>query len=168
MAHDAGPVHLFSGLLETSARPFGADYASYVENLGRSIGEPFVATGAIGSDPHYRHSIAVRSSVRRALTAERLDIVVDRLADEDGFDLVVMTNVLPYLDDRQLALALTNVAAMLRPGGFLLHNESRAGLAEIAASVKLPALHMRTAVIAGSGDGALYDTIWLHRSARTS
>src|SRR5262245_10486197 len=73
MARDTAAVHVFSGIVSTAARPFSADYASYVEEIGRAIGDRFAATGAIGSHPHYRHSIAVRPQVRRALTAQQLD-----------------------------------------------------------------------------------------------
>jgi hypothetical protein len=73
--------------------------------------------------------------------------------------------VLTYFDDRQLALALANIAAMLRAGGCLLHNESRAGLVETA--VSLPVLQMRTAIIAGPASRPLYDTVWLHQKTRT-
>ena len=38
------------------------------------------------------------------------------------FDLIVATNVLVYYDVFEQALALVNVAKMLRPGGFLLTN----------------------------------------------
>jgi hypothetical protein len=160
-------LHLFTGVSESSARPFNADYNRYVDGLGRAIGDVFTAHGPIATDPRYRHSVDVHANVRRLMTGDRLNIVTGRLSGDARFDLVVITNVLPYFDDRQLALALVNVAAMLRPGGFLLHNESRAGLVETAASVQLPAIHMRTAVIAPSADRPLYDTVWLHQKART-
>jgi len=51
----------------------------------------------------------------------RLNIVTDRL-DGDGFDLIVATNVFVYYDVLDQALALANVASMLRPGGFFLTN----------------------------------------------
>ena len=160
-------LHFFTAVSESSARPFNADYSRYVDGLGRAIGDVFTARGPVASDPRYRHSVDVRATVRRLMTGDLLNIVTDRLSEDVRFDLVVITNVLPYFDDRQLALALVNVATMLRPGGFLLHNESRAGLVETAASVQLPVIHMRTAVIAGSADRPLYDTVWLHRKART-
>jgi hypothetical protein len=56
---------------------------------------------------------------------------------------------------------------MLRPGGYLLHNESRAGLVETADAVGLPTVQMRTAVIGGAAQRPLYDAVWLHRKVRT-
>ena len=38
------------------------------------------------------------------------------------FDLIVATNVLVYYTPFEQALALSNIAAMLRPGGYLLTN----------------------------------------------
>ena len=38
-------------------------------------------------------------------------------------DLIVVTNVFPYLSDVDLVLALTNMSRMLARGGTLLHNE---------------------------------------------
>jgi len=97
------------------------------------------------------------------MSAERLNIVTERLINQGRFDLIVATNVLSYFDDRQLALALSNISAMLRPGGYLLHNESRAGLVETAGAVGLPTFQMRTAVIGGAATRPLYDAVWLHR-----
>jgi SAM-dependent methyltransferase len=50
-----------------------------------------------------------------------LNIVLER-TDDEPCDLIVATNVLVYYDAFEQALALTNVAKMLRPGGFLLTN----------------------------------------------
>ena len=160
-------LHLFTGIAEAAEQPFSADYRTYVRQLGRAIGDEVAPPRAVVSDRRYQRSIAVRSSVARAMSAERLNIVTARLVDRGAFDLVVATNVLGYFDDRQLALALSNIAAMLGPGGYLLHNESRAGLVETADAVGLPALQMRTAVIGGAAPRPLYDAIWLHRKKRT-
>jgi SAM-dependent methyltransferase len=160
-------LHLFTGIAETGGQQFSADYRNYVQHLGLAIGGVVRAPAPVASDGRYQQSIAVRAAVRRAMHAERLNIVTERLVDRAGFDLVVITNVLTYFDDRQLALALSNIAAMLRPGGYLLHNEARAGLVETAASMQLPVLHMRTTLIGGSTSRPLYDTVWLHQKKRT-
>jgi chemotaxis methyl-accepting protein methylase len=54
-----------------------------------------------------------------------VNIIVERLdplADQERFDLIVATNILVYYDAFDQALALANVAKMLRPGGFFLTN----------------------------------------------
>ena len=160
-------VHLFTGIAETADQPFRSEYRTYVRDLGRAIGDPTAAPRAVATDRHYQHSIAVRASIARAMSAERLNIVTERLVDEPPFDVAVATNVLTYFDDRQLALALANIAAMLRPGGYLLHNESRAGLVDAAARLGLPLRHNRTAILGGPPARPLYDTIWLHQKSST-
>jgi hypothetical protein len=53
-----------------------------------------------------------------------LDIVAARPA-APVYDLAVVTNVLVYLDDTELAFALSNLVAGLTPGGCLIHNDER-------------------------------------------
>jgi len=164
-----GPLslHLFAGIPETAGQPLRPEYRAYVHALGLAIGEATRVPRLVASDAHYQHSIAVRPAIARALSAERLNIVTERLVHEPPFDVAVATNVLTYFDDRQLALALANITAMLRPGGYLLHNETRAGVPETAASLGLPLLHARTAVLGGPPAKPLYDTVWLHQKSRT-
>jgi len=77
---------------------------------------------------------------------------------------VIATNILPYFDDVELTLAVANIAAMLAPGAFLLHNEPRPGLREIAEAAGLPLQQTRQAPIAAvAGAVPLVDTIFLHR-----
>ena len=59
-----------------------------------------------------------------------VNIVTERL-DGGAFDLVIATNVFIYYDLFEQALALSNVEAMLRPGGFLLANFSAPRLTSI-------------------------------------
>jgi hypothetical protein len=160
-----GPVtwRVFPGLPETSEQPFTPDYQTYLRGLGQAIGSTMDDQGSVPSDRRYRHAIAVRASVTRALSAERLNVITERRVDEPPVDLVIATNVLPYFDDRQLVLALSNIAAMLAPGGYFLHNESRPGLSAASAAIGLPARHMRTAILGGRKERPLYDVIWIHQ-----
>jgi hypothetical protein len=159
-------LHLFTGINETREQGFSDDYKNYLRTLGHAIGSPVGAPPAIAAAKRYRRSIAVRDEIGRAMSAEQLNIITGRLADAPRVDLAVITNVLTYFDDRQLELALCNIAAMIAPGGYLLHNESRAGLVETAAVLQMPTVQMRTAVIAGAPTRPLYDTIWLHQKSR--
>jgi predicted TPR repeat methyltransferase len=107
--------------------------------------------------------VRVTASAARVLTAAPLDIVTDRLQGVP-FDLVVATNILPYFDDVELALATSNIAAMLSRGGSLLHNEPRAARPDVASAAGLPVEQSRRAPIATvAGAPALADTVWLHR-----
>ncbi|MFM2123926.1 MAG: hypothetical protein RL328_377 [Acidobacteriota bacterium] len=60
-----------------------------------------------------------------ALDAEDVNIVTQRLTlpDAQRYDLMVATNILVYYTPFEQALALANIAAMLKPGGLLLTND---------------------------------------------
>ncbi len=79
---------------------------------------------------------------------------------------MIATNILPYFDDPQLALATSNIAAMLAPGGVFLHNEPRPILGELTAAVGMPFEQSRSAVIASvkGAPAPLYDSVFLHVS----
>src|SRR5262249_39206144 len=133
--HDAAPLlRLVSGLDVSPGLTLAADYRDYFTQLGRAIGMPRPATEAKG---RLTKAVQVQASAARRLSAERLDIVTERLS-VPAFDLVIATNILPYFDDVELTLALANIAGMLLPGGVLLHNEPRPGLREIAADAGMP------------------------------
>jgi SAM-dependent methyltransferase len=152
---------LVSGVGESGRVRFTDEYRNYFQTLGRSIGRESHAAPIAG---HLTKAINVGAGITDAVDAAPLDIVVDRL--ERRFDLVVVTNVFPYLTDADLALALANIGLMLAPGGVLLHNEARplAGAAARAAGLSL--IHSRTAVVATveGGRSPLYDAIWLLRA----
>jgi hypothetical protein len=68
-------------------------------------------------------TVSVRPSVMLRLEPLDLNVVLQR-SDTHRFDLVVATNVFVYYDVLEQVLALTNVRAMLKPGGFLLSNNA--------------------------------------------
>jgi chemotaxis methyl-accepting protein methylase len=137
-----------------------AGYREYIAQLGHSIG---LARRVADTNGRPSKLVEVQPSAARVLSAERVDIVTERLAAQP-FDLVIATNILPYFDDVELTLAVANIAAMLAPGGILLHNEPRPGLREIAEAAGLPLQQARQAPIAAvAGAPPLVDTIFLHR-----
>jgi hypothetical protein len=154
-------LHLFS-VAETAAAPFSDDYRSYLRQLGRSIGSEVETPAAIASDGRFHRFVRVRPAIARAMTASRVNVITEQLPG-GTFDLAIATNVLSYFKDDDLALALVNIAAMVRPGGYLLHNESRAGLVEAATAVRLPTTQMRTVVLGWAKDHPLSDTVWVHQ-----
>ncbi|MEO8077936.1 MAG: hypothetical protein ABI818_16535 [Acidobacteriota bacterium] len=171
--HGAPPtLTLVSGIRESDTISFSADYRDYFTAVGRSIARvdsgatqgKAASTGSMTvSGGHLRKTVAVGAAAARALDAETLDIVTERL-DGPGFDLIVATNIFPYFDDLQLILAMTNIAGMLAPGGVLLHNEPRPLLGELTADLKLPLVQARTAVIANvkGSSRPLYDSAFIH------
>lgn len=68
-------------------------------------------------------TLTVRPDVALQFHSEDLNIVVQRLR-ERRFDLIVATNIFIYYDVLDQVLALSNIEAMLRPGGFLLSNNA--------------------------------------------
>ena len=158
------PLQLITEIAAKDGVSFSADYRDYFAGLGARLSEPGKAAGVTG-DPagHLRKSVQVSTAAAKVLRAEPLDIVTERLT-ESPFDLVIATNILPYFDDQQLALAVSNIAAMLAPGGLFLHNEARPILGELAAAFGLPFEQSRHAVIATvtGAPAPLFDSVFLH------
>jgi hypothetical protein len=154
---------LVTEIAESGTVSLSNEYRDYFTHLGRVLGEVREAALPAGAAGHLQKTIRVQPSVTRALRAERLDIVTDRLADS-GFDLIIATNILPYFDDSELMLAMANVATMLGPGGVFLHNEARPLLGDITAALGLPFEQSRHAVLATvqGAPGPLFDSVFLH------
>jgi SAM-dependent methyltransferase len=111
--------------------PWLPEVRRYWQTVGDRIGAPAAvpASKAIANLADLR-AVRVRPAVVRRLSVLNVNIVTDRL-DAEPFDLVIATNVLIYYDVLEQALALSNVEAMLRPGGFLLANFSAPALASV-------------------------------------
>ena len=162
-AHDNPPsLTLVSEIGESDRISFTQEFRDYFNDLGRSIGN--VEARAATPKGHLGKVVRVRPAAARALGAAQLDIVTERL-DGQKFDMVIVTNVLPYFDDVQLMLAMSNIAGMLAPGGVLLHNEARPLLRDVTAALGLPFEQSRHVVIATVRGAAapLFDSVWLHR-----
>ena len=154
-------LRLASGLQQTAQLSLDRGYREYFGRLGDAI----AASPAPVTDVNGRLTkrVRVRPSAAQVLSAAPLDIVTERLQGAP-FDLAIATNILPYFDDVELALATSNIAAMLSPGGILLHNEPRPALREMAMAAGLPLEQLRQAPIATvAGAPPLADTIFLHR-----
>ncbi len=167
--HDVS-VTLVTGVGDAGAVTLQEDYRQYFNDIGRSIGVPLTAPVLPARyDGHLRKALRVRADVRRVVSGVGLDIATDRVNLVGGgtFDLVVATNVLPYLDDTLLTMALANIAAMLEPGGAFLHNESRRLLGEVTSELDLPLQQARTGVIAiVRGAPPLSDAVLIHEKVR--
>jgi hypothetical protein len=156
---DRPMLQLVSGIEEAGAVTFSRDYRDYFASLGRAIGN----VSGEQLKGRLKKTLRVRDEAVRIVRAERLDVVTERL-DGPLFDLVVATNILPYFDDVQVMLAMSNVAGMIAPGGTFLHNEPRPILGEIATRVGLPLEQSRHVTVADvRAAPPLGDSVFLHR-----
>lgn len=105
-------------------RRFGSALGREAEPISPPL--PEIATRAVELDP-------------AGIEAADLNIITGRLPEQ--FDLIVVTNLLVYYSPFELALAASNLAAMLRPGGYLLTNdllpEASAGPLQPAGSISV-------------------------------
>jgi hypothetical protein len=157
----AARLTVLSGIAPNARVRLSDDYRDYFASLGKAVA---TAQPLTLSDGRLAKALLLPAAITSAIDATLMDIVTEQL--DRRFDLVVVTNVFPYLSDSDLLLACSNIAAMLAPGGVLLHNEPRALLAEAAAALRLALIHSRSAVIANV-DGAespFYDAVWMHRA----
>ena len=152
---------LVSGVGETDRVRFTDEYRRYFETLGRSIGVESARTTVPG---HLTKAVDLSAGITEAVDAATLDAVVDRF--DRKFDLVVVTNVFPYLTDADLTLALANIGLMLASDGILLHNEPRPLAAAASRAAGLSPIHSRSAIVATveGGRSPLYDAIWMFRA----
>jgi hypothetical protein len=153
---------LASEIHDSDTVRLSVEYREYFSRLGGAIGDATVDDG----EGQLRKKVRVRPEVASRLRAVQLDIALERLP-EAPFDVIVATNILPYMDDVELMLAVSNVAAMLAPGGAFLHNEARPLLGELTSVLGLPLAQSRHAIIATvkGAPAPLADSVWLHRKA---
>lgn len=154
---------LATELGESDTLSLTKEFRDYFGSLGGAVGGTSVQPQAGG---RLRKTVAIRAGIARVLRAETLDVTTERF-DEPRFDLIVATNVLPYFDDVPLTLAMSNISAMLAPGGTFLHNEARPLMNGLTAAVGLPLRQSRHAVIAAvrGAPAPLGDSVWVHRKA---
>jgi hypothetical protein len=153
-------LSLIAGIEERGRVQLSEEYREYFANLGRAIGiqKPLRVRGGRAGK-----SIAISRGVTDSLDAATLDITVERL--DERYDLIVITNVFPYLSDAELLLAISNIAGMLNPGGVLIHNEPRPALADALLGLRMSLLQSRSGVIANvEGTKPLYDTAFMHEA----
>ena len=109
-----------------NARPWPPALISYWKSLGDQVGAAVqpIRPPAIFQGLQTR-AVRIRPDVVLACQPADLNIVLERedLAAADRFDLIVATNIFVYYEPFEQALALENVGAMLKPGGFLLTND---------------------------------------------
>jgi hypothetical protein len=162
------PVLWLETEIETDERVTLTDeYREYFAGLGNALGRIDVKATPAEPARSLRKVVRVSERAAGAVRAESLDIVTERIPAA-AFDLVIATNIFPYFDDTQLALALTNIASMLVPGGVLLHNEPRPIMGDLSNALGIPFERSRHATLAKvrGADAPLFDSVWVHRKKK--
>ena len=105
--------------------PWTTQAVNYWENFGGVIGSPAKPLAVPQQLPSVRlRALAITSDRAARLKPVDLNIVAQTtdFAEGEGFDLVIATNILVYYDHFQQALAMTNIARMMNPGGIFVCN----------------------------------------------
>ncbi len=108
---------------------YRVNFIGYWQKLGGNIGQPVPPIRVPEAAASTRtRAVKVRPSVVARVTPLDLNVVYQRLnwPKERAYDLVIGTNIFLYYGAFEQSLARANVAAMLRPGGFLLSNDKLA------------------------------------------
>lgn len=105
---------------------FRGKFTKYWQRLGSQIGQPAHAIPVPAGSPGFQtRAVQVRPAMVRRIRPVDMNIVFQRLplTGDERFDLIIGTNIFLYYGGFEQALARTNVASMLRPGGLLLSND---------------------------------------------
>jgi SAM-dependent methyltransferase len=102
----------------------------------------------------------VSASRNECHSSERLDITVE--SSDRRYDLIIATNLLLYLNDAELLLALQNVKRMLGPGGVFVHNDGRFQAGLFGKAVGLPLRFFEKVTLDATRHPALIDHLVIH------
>jgi len=138
------------------------DAVRYWEKFGDQIGvpaRPVAVPGGVGGLKI--RAVRIRPAIASKITPVDLNIVLQRLdgPTQEGFDLIIGTNIFVYYDVFEQSLALANVERLLRPSGFLLSNNA---LLELPTSRMRSVDYLTTVYSDRPDDGDLI--VWYQRS----
>jgi SAM-dependent methyltransferase len=120
-------------------RQWHPDLVAYWQRFGDQIGVNTAPYPPPSRSVRMR-AVAVRPAVTLSIAPQDLNIIVQRLAplpDAQRFDMIVATNILVYYDAFDQALALANIAKMLKPGGYFITNYAVAPVAPLEPSASI-------------------------------
>jgi hypothetical protein len=122
-------MQLLSSPSDQWNKDFAASYNEYWQRLGNQVGKPAPRIPVPESAPDiWNRAVSVRPGVVLRVHPEDMNVVFQTLPlpPEKQFDLVIGTNIFVYYDSLQQALARASLAPMIKPGGFLISNDSLA------------------------------------------
>ena len=141
---------------------FRAKFTQYWQKLGGEIGDPVTAIPVPKGAPGFStRAVKIRPAIVSRIKPVDMNIVFQQLqlAPDERFDLIIGTNIFLYYGPFEQALARVNVAAMLKPGGYLLSNDK---LQETLTSGLEPVM---TTEIPLTGAPVITDYIYCYRRA---
>ncbi len=124
-ARAATPTGYALQLVRPSRHGWRPGLSMYWQHFGDQIGDavkPIDPPPIAG--PVDVRAVRLAADVVSSVAPYDLDIVLQHLEPSPMYDLVVATNVFVYYGSFEQALAVVNVAKMLRPGGILLSNNA--------------------------------------------
>jgi hypothetical protein len=108
-------------------------FVEYWQKLGSSLGEPVpaIAVPGVAAEETQTRAVKIRPEIVLRIIPLDTNIVVQHpaLESQNGFDLIIGTNVFVYFGEFEQSLARLNMALMLNPGGFVLSNDRLPGAA---------------------------------------
>ena len=167
-ARPPGKAYRWNLVLERNRPGLDVDpgFVAYWRRAGDRLGTPVPVVVPAQIQDVQARAIDVRPEAVLAVEGVDLNIVFERIStpgDTSRFDLVVATNVLVYYEPFEQALAVSNMAGMLRTGGLLLTNQpvplpTTWGLSPVLImSVVLDRVH------SGTGSHQRGDAIYVYR-----
>jgi SAM-dependent methyltransferase len=134
--------------------------------------QPLALLGLLGRRPSVFDCVDIREEVARTLSggpcrAWTMDVSAERLGAA-AYDLAVATNVLVYMDEIELAVAFANFGRALRPGGCLLHNDSRFAARVYGEMAGIPALRFESVALGERRGREQVDRIVVHCKQKTN
>ena len=120
--------------LPRESRPWVPEAVDYWRSFGSTIGEPVppIQPPVALKDLETR-AVRIRPQVVMSCQPVDLNFVLEQLdsRSKEQFDLVIATNIFVYYDTFEQALAVQNISTLLKPGAFLLTNNSLPHLSQI-------------------------------------
>ncbi len=119
---------------DTSARhtpEYRKDFVNYWQELGDHVGAPVtpIAVPPGAAAETQTRAVKIRPEIVRRVTPLDMNIVFQHLpaSPQQGFDLIIGTNIFVYFNSFEQSLARVNMSLMLNPGGFVLSNDKLPG-----------------------------------------
>ena len=130
----------------------------YQPRLTRELAGSGVKIDCVDLNPR-----VVQSAASECDWAALLDIATGHLPIT--YDVIIATNVLLYLDEKELLLAMHNIRAMLAQDGAFIHNDARFAIQLFGRAAGLPVKHFGSVSLDSTGRAPLVDRFVIHSRA---